>query len=203
MKKLCMYFFVAVAILLVGCERSNDQGENFDYSSGTLLVNEGSFGNSNGSISWYSNGTVKNGIFEDVNGSVLGDVIMDADRVNALTYVVSNNSQKVVVLKSASFEYVNAISGFEYPRHFLKISDSEAAVSDGSGAGSVKWIDLNSSTISSTTAVGNGPEEMLLSAGKLFVCNSGGWGIDNTISVIDVATKQVINTVVVENRPVE
>jgi YVTN family beta-propeller protein len=203
MKIKFLTYLALATTLMVGCDGCKEPEEIQDYGVGVLIVNEGSFGNSNGSITWNNGSKTENNIFENVNGAALGDVIMDVDQANGRTYIVSNNTQKVVVVKSNTFEYETAITGFNYPRHFLKISDTEAVVSDGSGFGTLRWIDLNVNAVSSTTAVGEGPEEMILIGGSVFVCNSGGWSVDNTVSVVDVNTKQVTNTIAVESRPVE
>ncbi|MBM3448201.1 MAG: hypothetical protein FJX90_03735 [Bacteroidetes bacterium] len=203
MKIKFLTYLACASILIIGCDGCKEANEVKDYAVGVLIVNEGSFGNSNGSITWNKGSETENNVFENVNGGALGDVIMDVDQANGKTYIVSNNTQKVIVVNSNSFAYETAITGFNYPRHFLKISNSEAVVSDGSGFGRLCWIDLNVNAVSSNTAVGEGPEDMILAGGSVFVCNSGGWGIDNTISVVDVSTKQVTNTIVVEKKPME
>ena len=173
MKIKFLAYLACASILIMGCDGCKEANEVKDYAVGVLIVNEGSFGNSNGSITWNKGSETENNVFENVNGGALGDVIMDVDQANGKTYIVSNNTQKVIVVNSNSFAYETAITGFNYPRHFLKISNSEAVVSDGSGFGRLCWIDLNVNAVSSNTAVGEGPEDMILAGGSVFVCNSG------------------------------
>jgi DNA-binding beta-propeller fold protein YncE len=58
-------------------------------------------------------------------------------------------------------------------------------------------------TITSSINVGNGPERMVVSGENLFVCNSGGWSIDNTVSVINVLTNTVTDTWTLADRPID
>ena len=44
---------------------------------------------------------------------------------------------------------------------------------------------------------------MCVYADRLYVCNSGGWDIDNRIAVIDIPTQSVLTYVNVADRPVE
>jgi YVTN family beta-propeller protein len=130
-------------------------------------------------------------------------VISDFDLVNGKFYVVSNSTTKVMVINATTFKAEAEITGFTYPRSFQYVGNGIAAVTDGSIDGSVKWIDLSTNTVISSTAVGRGPEGMCVLSDRLYVCNSGGWDIDNTISVIDVPTKSVLTAVNVSDRPVE
>ncbi len=201
------YKFLSALILsmvLVSCDKcKTDQPTAKDYSHGAYIVNEGSFGNLNGSITWMLNGLLVSNPFAEVNGTPLGDVISDFDLVNGKFYVVSNSTTKVVVINATTFKVEAEITGFTYPRSFEYVGNGIAAVTDGSSAGSVIWIDLSTNTIISSTAVGLGPEGMCVLGDRLYICNSGGWDIDHTISVIDVPTKSVLTTVNVSDRPVE
>ncbi|MFM7078380.1 MAG: YncE family protein, partial [Bacteroidota bacterium] len=55
--------------------------------------------------------------------------------------------------------------------------------------------------ITSSIAVGKGPEQMLLVGNKLFVTNSGGYETDSTVSIIDTDTQNVIATITVGVKP--
>ncbi len=193
-----------LSLVLVSCDKcKTDQPTATDYSHGAYIVNEGSFGNLNGSITWTLNGLLVSNPFADANGTALGDVISDFDEVNGKFYVVSNSTSKVVVINASTFKVEAEITGFTYPRSFQIVGNGKAAVTDGSTNGSVKWIDLATNTIASSTPVGLGPEGMCVYADRLYVCNSGGWDIDNTVSVIDIPSQSVLTQVNVADRPVE
>jgi len=192
------------ATILVSCEKNKPTDEPVvDYSNGAFVVNEGSFGNLNGSVTWTLNNVLVSNPFAEENGTALGDVISDFDVVNGKFYAISNSTSKVIVINATTFKVEAEITGFSYPRSFQYVGNGMAAVTDGSLDGSVKWIDLSTNTISASTTVGMGPEGMCVHADRLYVCNSGGWDIDNRIAVIDIPTQSVLTYVNVADRPVE
>lgn len=201
LKFLSVFLF---SLILVSCDKcKTDEPEVADYSSGAYIINEGSFGNLNGSVTWTLNNVLVANPFADANGTALGDVISDFDVVNGKFYAVSNSTAKVIVMNATTFKVEAEITGFAYPRSFQYVGNGMAAVSDGSLDGSVKWIDLSTNAITSSTSVGLGPEGMCVFGDRLYVCNSGGWDIDNRVSVIDIPSQSALTTVQVGDRPVE
>jgi YVTN family beta-propeller protein len=202
--KLKFLSVVLFSLILVSCDKcKTDEPTVSDYSHGAFIVNEGSFGNLNGSITWSLNSVLVSNPFADANGTALGDVISDFDVVNGKFYAVSNSTAKVIVMNATTFKVEAEITGFAYPRSFQYVGNGIAAVTDGSLDGSVKWVDLATNTIVSSTPVGLGPEGMCVFGDRLYVCNSGGWDIDNTVSVIDIPSQSILTNVQVGDRPVE
>lgn len=190
--------------ILVSCDKCKSEEEPvLDYSQGAFIVNEGSFGNLNGSVTWTLNSTLVSNPFAEANGTAMGDVISDFDVVNGKFYAVSNSTAKVIVMNATTFKVEAEITGFAYPRSFQYVGNGMAAVTDGSLEGSVKWIDLSTNTITASTPVGLGPEGMCVLGNLLYVCNSGGWDIDNRIAVIDIPSQSVLTYINVSDRPVE
>ncbi len=202
--KLKFLSVVLFSLVLVSCDKcKTDEPTVADYTHGAFIVNEGSFGNLNGSITWTLNSVLVSNPFADANGTALGDVISDFDVVNGKFYAISNSTAKVIVMNATTFKIEAEITGFAYPRSFQYVGNGMAAVTDGSLDGSVKWIDLSTNTIVSATPVGLGPEGMCVFGDRLYVCNSGGWDIDNRVTVIDIPSQSVLTNVTVADRPVE
>jgi len=192
------------SMILVSCDKCKTVDEPVaDYSHGAFIVNEGSFGNLNGSITWTLNNVLVSNPFAEANGTALGDVISDFDIVNGKFYAVSNSTAKVIVMNATTFKVEAEITGFAYPRSFQYVGNGMAAVTDGSLDGSVKWIDLSTNNITASTLVGLGPEGMCVYGDRLYVSNSGGWDIDNRVTVIDIPSQSVLTNVTVADRPVE
>ena len=63
------------------------------------------------------------------------------------------------------------------------------------------WRHLIQITKITTITTGTGPEEITISNGHAYVCNVGGWGLDNTISVIDIDSDIVSSTIEVGDKP--
>ena len=137
-------------------------------------------------VSSYSNGyfVTNEGNFGTGNGSI--------------SFVTNEGTVENNVF--ASMHHVATIEGLSSPRYMAKVSGSKAYVTDW-GINGVQVIDLTTNTISSTITCGTGPEGIAVSNGFAYVCNVGGWGLDNTVSVIDVATDAVVTTLIVGDKP--
>jgi YVTN family beta-propeller protein len=175
-------------------------------SAGYFVVNEGGFGNSNTSISFYDRAanTMTNDVFAKKNGRALGDQTESITVFEGKAYVVVQHSAKIEVINADDYSSLNTISdNIESPRYLLPISSTKAYVSDwGDGfSGSVKVIDLGNMTVTKSITTGKGPNEMVLKDGKVYVANSGGFDNDNTISVIDISSDAVTSTINVGDNP--
>ena len=173
-----------------------------DYENGYFVTNEGNFGTGNGAISFVTDeGTVDNAVFESVNSFVLGDVVQSMNKINDNAYILVNGSSKIEVATIADMKSVATIDVVS-PRFIAKVSDSKAYVTDW-GINGVQVIDLTTNTVSSTITCGAGPEGIVVSDVSPFayVCNLGGFGLDNTVSVIDIENDVVVSTLEVGDRP--
>jgi YVTN family beta-propeller protein len=190
-------FLITTSFLLSSCEKDKDNNSEPlpDNLNGVFIVNEGAFGAGNGSISFLSadsNYFVKD-LYTNVNGLPLGDVVQSMTIFGSKAYIVVNNSQKVEVVNIKDFTSQGPIEGLSSPRSFVG-SSAKGYISDWT-SNKVHIVDLNSLAIIKSVDCGQGPEEMAIAQGKLFVCNSGGFTDDSTITVIDLATETVVNTI--------
>ena len=171
-----------------------------ELTNGYFVTNEGNFGTGNGSISYVKYGEVRNNVFECRNELLLGDVVQSMTIIDDNAYIMVNGSSKIEVA-SVDFMYsVATIQGSVSPRYMAKVSDSKAYVTDW-GINGVQVIDLLTNKISSTIACGAGPEGIAITNDFAYVCNLGGFGLDNTVSVIDIETDIVVSTLEVGDRP--
>lgn len=201
-------FVLLLVIFAAGCQKDkvDDKAGTYIESGSAIVVNEGAFGSNNGSISFIDrNGTVSNNIFELANaGTSIGDVVQSYTVVDNKGIICVNNSDKIEIVDAKTFKRLATIadaSKTDYVRHAVGVTDNKAYVSNGNMAGTVLVINLNNNTIEKTINVGNGPEQMALSNDKVYVCNSGGWDIDSTISIINTANDSVISNLVVGDIP--
>jgi hypothetical protein len=190
--------FLSVAFLF-SCEPENKSSINI--TKGALLVNEGTFGKSNSSVSYYSyyDDKVVNDIFTQVNDRLLGDVLQSIYLDSIYAYLVVNSSNKIEVVSRYSFSEVGVIEGVSSPR-YMTICDRKGYVSCW-GDSSVKVVDLRTFNITNSIKVGTGPEKILFYDNKLFVANGGMYGTDSTISIIDRTSETVFKTIVVGYNP--
>ena len=181
--------------LFSSCEKgTNPEPTPGQYEKGVFVVNEGPFGGT-GTITWHdpATGETVQDIYGKANqGAALGQFVQSLGFHNGKGYVVVNGANRVVVVDAGTFEYLDTIGGLALPRFFLALDDNYGYVSqwgpDGL-SGSVAKVDLRTNKIVKTIPTGAGPEKMLLSAGLLWVANSGGFGIDSTVAYIYTGTE--------------
>jgi YVTN family beta-propeller protein len=190
--------FIGV-LVLSSCKPEDDPLAR--YEDGVFIVNEGAFNGSNGSISYYSynSDAITNNIFYTVNERSLGDVVQSLTLGEEFAYIVVNNSNKIEVADKATFAEKSVIEGVGSPR-YLVLENHKAYVSCWLD-NTVKVIDLDAGMVTNSIGTGSGPEKLLILNEKLYVANSGGWGTDSTISVIDLQNEKVIKEISVNYSP--
>lgn len=204
MRRASMALGMIALVTFSGCKKDEQEEEvlPIPVTSGMVVGCEGTFNLNNASLHWIGDdGTSRTTAYASANGVGPGDVLQSYREFDGKGFLVMNNSQKVEVVSSTNFGYLATISGIDYPRDILAVSSQKAYVTNGSGAGDVKIINLSTYSVSGSIAVGNGPEEIVSNGNFLFVSNSGGFGFDNTVSVIDPLSDAVVATVEVGDLP--
>ena len=194
--------FALAITVLASCKKDNidDIYVAGNYEDGYFVTNEGNFGTGNGSISFVDEyGAVENDVFASINSFALGDVVQSMNIINDNAYILVNGSSKIEVASVDSMYSVATIDAVS-PRYIAKVNDNKAYVTDW-GINGVQVIDLLTNTISSTIDCGTGPEGITVANGFAYVCNVGGWGLDNTVSVINTTTDAVETTLTVGDKP--
>ncbi|PKV66776.1 YncE family protein [Pontibacter ramchanderi] len=197
------------AVAFSSCDSDND-GPAGEYArNGVLISNEGAMTKSNASVSFYSHDSksVENESFKKVNAPlVLGDVLQHMTKQGEKLYLVMNNSGKVLVANAHTLKAEGEIAGLEAPRYIAVLDDNKAYVTEWLGYdpatfaydnGRVAVVDLKTNTVTKTITVGVQPEELLITAGKLFVANSGG----RSVTVINTNTDAIETTITVNDGP--
>jgi len=207
MKKRLLPFVLLFTVLIISSCHKEPEPEPKDngYSTGIFILNEGAFGNSNASVTYFDPDSLKvvNHLFEQINERPLGDVAVSFTRSQNKGYIVVNNSQKIEVVNLKTFESTGSINGLSYPRQLMLIDDQRGYLTDGNFEGNVLVIDLPGLQITDTIPVGSGPEGMIRFRDRVIVANSGGFGNDSTLSVIDPVTDEVTDTWTVGYNPVQ
>lgn len=199
-----------LTFIVIGFSACSDDPEvtptntgNLNFDKGIYIINEGNFGTGNASIDFYSkdsNKVIRN-IFQVVNNRPLGDVAQSMTIIGNKGFIVLNGSAKVEVIDINTSLSLGTINGLSAPRYIIARNSGIAYLSDWI-SNTVKIIDAANNTITSSVAVGTGPEGMAISGDKLFVTNSGGYALDSTVSVIDMNGNTLVKTIVVGDAPV-
>ena len=197
------YLYILLTVTLIySCSSGPDRPVNNPlFDDGYFVTNEGSFGVGNGSVSFISNsGSVQNDVFYNTNMFYLGDVVQSMTTVNGKGYIVVNNSGKVEVVDIDSMNHIKTIENVGSPRYLTQVTQDKAYLSDWN-SNAVHIIDLTTDNVVGSISVGAGPESITVANNKAYVCNVGGWGLDNTVSVIDISSDQVVSTINVNDKP--
>lgn len=209
-------FFILPCILLMALLSScmhDDELWNFDrlekelVSGGLFILNEGNFTYGNASLSYYdpvSKELINNAFFE-TNALPLGDVGQSMSIRDSLGYVVMNNSGRIYVINTRTFEYVGKITGLTSPRQIHFIHDEKAYVSD-LYARSMTIVNPRTLEITGYIDVSNPsggyyqhPTEDMVQIDKYVFTNC--WSFDNQVLVIDTETDRVVDSVRVIKQP--
>lgn len=170
-----------------------------NYTEGVFVVNEGPFGGT-GTITWHNpnTGETVQDVFGQANGgAVLGEFVQSLTIYNGRGFIVVNGANKIYVVNATSFKFLYTINGLELPRYFLPKRDFSSteparyAYVSQWGAngldGSVAKVDLITNQVVAHIPLGHGPEKLYqVDNSKLLAPNSGGFGVDSTVSVIDM-----------------
>ena len=169
--------------------------------NGVFICNEGAFGQGNGSISFLNtdSNTFSEDLYFAANNLPLGDVAQSIALYDNRAFIAVNNSQKMEVVSLENFKRITTIQGLSSPRFFIG-SGSKGFISDWI-SNKVYVINLNNYQIIDTISAGSGPEEMLIVNNKLFVCNSGGFGDDSSMTIIDINSNTVLATIITPVNP--
>lgn len=176
------------------------------------ILSEGLFNLNNSSLARYSfkdNKLTKN-YFKDLNKRGLGDTANDIAIYGNKLYIIVNVSSTVEVIDFQTGKSIKQISmsadngSSRQPRH-ITFYENKAYVC--SYDGSVARIDTTSLQIEAIVKAGRNPESICVQNKKLYVSNSGGLdyseglGVDNTVSVFDIASFTEIKKIKVGPNP--
>jgi len=205
-KLMKVIIYISTILLLFSCSK-NELGPQCincdevvpetDYSD-VLIVNEGTFGWGNGSVSLYksSDETVSQNIFMQANSIPLGDVAQSITQINNKAYIVINNSSKIEVVDINNFNSLATITGFTSPRYILPINNNKAYVTD-LYANSIQIVDLISNTISGGISLSGWTEELILHNDTVYVCDM----TNDNILIIDPNNNTLVDSVKVGRQP--
>lgn len=219
MRQITTYSMLLLLCLLAGCrgdipflhsEEELLQPVQHRHIRGFFLLNEGNMGSNKASLDFFDVGTGKyqRNIYPTRNSGIvkeLGDVGNDIAIYGSKLYAVINCSHYVEVMDVHTGRHVGSIDVLNC--RYIVFHDGKAYISSYAGPvqidpnarpGKVVEVDTTSLKITREVVVGYQPEEMVITGGKLYVANSGGYrypNYDTTVSVVDLRTFAVDHTI--------
>lgn len=199
-----------MSLFIVSCSSDDDATPAQPlgaYENGILVSGQGS-GTSPASLSFISEDlmTTENQIYFNANSEALGTYLQSVGFNNDKAYIVID-AGTIEVVNRYTMEKTGAITtGLKLPR-YIAFDGSTAYVSDWGDPNDstddyIAIIDLNSNSVISTIPVSEGPEQVLVNSGKLYVSHNGGYGVNNMISVIN-PSNNALETITVNDVPDE
>ena len=154
------------------------------------VANQGNFSDANGSITQYD---LAEGMADQDVVSGLNTLVQSMTIHDGLGYILGNTSDKIDVIDLSTNERVDQIREVISPRFMKVVNEGKAYVSNLFRS-SVTIIDLTDHSVQGTIPVGMNPEAIALIEEKAYVANFGFGTADSTVTVIDVATDSVVDT---------
>ena len=192
-------------ILFTSCSDDNTPDlPKGDYDHGILISGEGS-GPSTGSVSYVSEDLTisENLIYKKVNNGELGIYLQSMAFDDDRAFIVVDNQNTITAVDRYSFEKVGSLTtNLEAPRYMTVANDKGYVTNWGTTEAFIAVYNMNDYSFIKKIIIGSGPERVLERNGKLYVSHKGGFGTNNIISVIDIATDNV-EEIEVNNNPDE
>ena len=195
---------------LTECENGTNPLDAFlgAFENGILVTNEGPFGNGTGTVTFISDdySTIDDTIFNDVNGSDLGNIVQSMGFSGDHAYIIANNSHKIEVVNRYTFETIATITeGLNNPRYFVAVGTNGYVTNWGDPFDEtddfVAIIDLTTNTVTSTISVTFGPEKIIESRGNIYVAHQGGYSQNSILTIINAESNSFITTIEVGDVP--
>ena len=165
------------------------------YDKGVLVVNEGNFGQPNGSISFLSSdfSVFQNDIFATENpGESLGDVVQSMSFDGDKAFIVVNNSNVIKVVDRYSFKSIATITeGLNKPRY--SVSSNGKLFVTNSGNKTVSVYNLGTYALVATITIDRAVERIVAANNKIYVQN-GAFGAGNKVTMISATDNSILNT---------
>lgn len=190
-----------LCVFSLSCELISPGSASNLKTEGVFIVNEGSFLQGNGDVSFYNSetGQLTNSLFQAANGEAAGDILQCLVPADSLVILVVNNSNRLRIVRAADFKLIKNLS-VNQPRFGALAAQGRVYVTCWDGF--VRVLDLVTLTISDSIVVGPYPEDIVAYHDRAYVANSG-FGSSNTITIINTSTQQLEGTLVTGYGPVD
>ena len=224
MKKRVYILLLGICMVWTGCRTdaediipsqdeevsTGNSAQTTESIKGFYLLNEGNMGSNKCTLDFYdaTTDTYTRNIYAEVNPNVvkeLGDVGNDLQVYDGKLWAVVNCSHFVEVMDAETAEHITQISipncryiCFDGEYAYVSSYAGPVQIDPNARLGYVAKIDIRSLQVVDTCTVGYQPDELVVSDGRIYVANSGGYRVpnyDRTVSVIDIASFRVVETI--------
>ncbi len=198
---------ILVFLLVAGCEKDSGvqpSGIRYQKGEGVFITQEGNFQTGNGVLSFYNfaKDTLYEGIYEERNGVLVGNVLQGAYFEGNDAYLVVNGSGVIIKFDPSTGNQLSLIRNLASPNDFLIYKERHGIVSDLFGPYLYK-IDMLTGFLSDSLFTGGGTGEIAIAEDKLFITKSSDFGAPPSTSVIvaDPESLEILDTISVGYNP--
>ncbi len=201
-------FFGLLFFALYSC--SPDSSNSRPTSAeGVIVVNEGAFGNTNSSVSFYNpaNRNVSNDLFRLTNSAGFGGTVQSAHFEVQRCYVAvqtSSYKDKIVVAEAGNMKFVTEIPDMIIPRYMAAVGNKLFVSNWGNYDQSfnspnsfVAIVDLSTNKITKKILTGSRPEGIFAIGNTIYIANQAA----NTITVLDAVSESIKSTLEMPKSP--
>ncbi|MBP5213968.1 MAG: hypothetical protein J6032_05045 [Bacteroidales bacterium] len=198
MKKLSLFVSIFVCLFASCSDDDEVSVKNGDYTpkSEAVILYEGSYGHNNSDLTEFRKGEINADVYYQANGQYMGDTGQDIIEVKDTYYVSVHGSNYVCKLNEDTFK--------EECR--LTVNQPRYLASDGkylyvsTYQNKVLKLSLTDLSLQAEVGVGSYTEGLAIEGNYLLAANSG-YGIGNSVTVIDLTTFEAVQDVTVPNNP--
>lgn len=205
-----------IVALAATCTACGDDNDAVNWNEGAavelpreriFILNQGNWNSNDATLTFYdpqATGTVDKvvgDIYLAQNGKKLGDTGQAMIAYRDDLYIVVSGSKYIARLNGAGVEQCRyAFSAEQGDPRYLAAEDGKIYVSLWSGV--VMRLDAETLQPEATVAVGSNPETLVIEDDKLYCVNCSYYtAVGNTVSVIDLATFKVAQTLTIFENP--
>lgn len=198
----------AVAALIISGCTNTEEAPRGEFSTGVIIVNEGNFTESNGSVGFYSESSSETtqDIFNNANGVSPGGLIQSVYFYDNMAFIIDQLGSRIEIVEAETFKSIAVIDqGLSTPRYMV-VAGGKGYVSNWENFDAnydlpnsyVAVIDLESFTVTKSIESDNGSEGLVVYGEHVYVANS----YSNTIEEIDPITDAITSSTTVATGPV-
>lgn len=143
------FYIISCVILFIGCTKIEEFEKPKTDEIRAIVVNEGQFGYGTASLTSLSyESIVEQDVFRKINNRPMGDVAQSLTKINDRYYVPMNNSRKIEVFDSKTFQSVEImpISENVIPMYLTHLGGDSVVVSDQKYPSKLMIMDINHGT---------------------------------------------------------
>jgi len=204
MKKV-IFSLLALGLFFGSCKKEEEIIVEVQEPRTAIIGIEGTSPNGISSLAYYDIAaqSVENNVFRKANinplGSQLSDMMIDEDR-NRLVMVVPG-SDKIVFSNLDNLEIDKQHGNFSQIKNIVQTEDNEYYISSWDFDG-VYVVNADNGNIKKEVLVqGTGPTEMLVHKDLAFVCNTGAFLFDSTVTVLRTTEDTLVTNLMVGGKP--